>query len=133
MTRLLFTSLAALLCVLTLAAPAPAQDPTETVQRIGKLPGDLIAAKKTDEEIVDSLFLATLVRLPKENEKETALKHLKSGKNRKQAASDVAWALVMNKEFLKIHGLDKNLAESLQLLNKLVEEWEKEEKKEEKK
>jgi hypothetical protein len=103
------------------------------VQRIGRLPAELVKAKKTDAEIVDALFLATMSRLPKESEKETALKHMTAGKDRGQAALDLAWALVVNKEFLKLHGLDKDVAESLKLLKLLVDEWEKEDRKDEKK
>ena len=134
MSRQLFASAAAIAFVIAFAAPAPAEEhPEALVKRIGQLPGELIKAKKTDEEIVDALFLATVTRLPKENEKETALKHVADKKDRKQAYLDLAWALVNTKEFLVLHGLDKDTTAALQLLNRLTREWEKEEKKEDKK
>ncbi|MCI0701448.1 MAG: hypothetical protein L0241_10240 [Planctomycetia bacterium] len=132
MTRLLFTSTAAMLLVATFATPAQAQDPTEIVLRIGKLPGELIKAKKTDEEIVEALYLATIVRLPTEKEKEVMVKRFKEARDRKQLALDLAWALVNTKEFFKLHGLDKDLTSTLELMNRLTKEWEKEAKKEEK-
>lgn len=123
----------AMLCVLTFAVPASAEEPqlpVAVLDRIGRLPGDLVKAKKTDAEIADALFLAALTRLPTDDEKNNATKHLAKAKDRKTAGVDLAWALVNTKEFLKLHGLEKNLAESLKLLNKATEEWGKEEKKE---
>lgn len=125
----------ATLCALALAVPASADEPqlpTAVLDRIGKLPGDLVKAKKTDGEIVDAMFLAAFARLPTEQEKETGTAHLTKAKDRKTAAVDLAWALVNTKEFLKLHGLDKDTTAALQLLNKLTKEWGKEDKKEEK-
>src|SRR5262245_52021785 len=107
MTRLL-TPILPILFGLALAAPAVAADDppglAERMERIGKLPAELVKAKKTDAEITDALFFATLTRLPTEKEKETATKHLSAGKNREETARDLAWALVNTKEFIKLQG-----------------------------
>src|SRR5262245_26364542 len=130
MTRL--TPFAALLFVLALTAPVAADDDppglAERMERIGKLPAELIKAKKTDAEIVEALCLAIVARLPTDKEKELGAKHLAAGKNREAAARDLAWALVNTKEFVKLQGLDKDVAVALQRLNALVEKWDKEEK-----
>jgi hypothetical protein len=120
--RLLIPSAALLLA---LAASAPASDPSALVERLGGLPAELTRAKKTDGECVDSLFLATLARLPSGQEKETATKHIAAARDRAGAGRDLAWALVNTKEFLKLHGLDKDAAESLRFLNRVSETWEK--------
>jgi hypothetical protein len=125
MTRHLLTSTVALLLVLGLAAPGPAHDPSGLIERFGGLPAELLKAKKTDGEIVEALYLATLARLPTAEQKELAAKHLAAAKDRQRACLDLAWALVNTKEFLKLHGMDQNLAESLMLLNKITEKWEK--------
>lgn len=123
MTRRLLAPAAVLL--VALAAPAPAADPSALVERLGGLPAELTRAKKTDGECVDSLFLAALVRLPTEKEKETAARHLAAAKDRTVAGRDLAWALVNTKEFLRLHGLDKDAAESLRFLNNVAEKWDK--------
>lgn len=121
------------MCLFLLTGSASAEEPQlpiPVLDRIGRLPDELIKAKKTDSEIVDALFLATLTRLPTEAEKEKALKHITSTKDRKTASLHLAWALVNSKEFLKLHGLDKNLVDALRLLNKHTEDWGKEKKEE---
>lgn len=133
MLRTLFTSVIALVFVFTFAAPAPAQDVEPLVKRLGKLPAELVQAKRTDAEIIEALYFATLLRLPKENEKELALKHFKNAKTREAAGRDIAWALINTKEFLKLHNMDKDIPAALEVLNKLIEEWGKEEKKQDKK
>jgi len=133
MLRLTSASTVAVLCALAFTGPARAEEPqppNAVLDRIGRLPDDLIKAKKTDAEIVDALFLAALTRLPTDNERETSVKFIANAKDRKTAATDVAWALVCNKEFLKLHGLDKDVAIGLQLVNAAVQRWGKEDKKE---
>src|SRR5215471_14040424 len=61
-TRHLLTSPVAILLVVALAAPATAEGPSlpglaEHVERVGRLPTDLIKSKKTDAEIAEALFL----------------------------------------------------------------------------
>jgi hypothetical protein len=125
------------LCALACAVPAAAEEPQPRLplvilDRIGRLPGELVGAKKADGEMADAIFLAALARLPTDPEKEAAAKHFAGAKDRKAAGVDLAWALVNTKEFLKLHGLDKSTAETLKALNKLTAEWGKDEKKPEK-
>ena len=132
MIRVLTPTLAVLF-VLALTAPTVAADDppglAERMERIGKLPAELVKAKKTDAEITDALFFATVARLPTDKEKEFAAKHLSAAKDREEAARDLAWALVNTKEFIKLQGFEnKDVAVALQRLNVLVEKWGKEEK-----
>jgi hypothetical protein len=129
MTRLLVPAVAVLL-LCAIGAPVAAEEPpglAERVERIGKLPGELVKAKKSDSDVIDGVFLATLSRLPTEKEKQTTKTFLAnagdSEKARAAAARDVAWAAVNSKEFLKLHGLDNDPTAALQLLNKLVAKW----------
>jgi hypothetical protein len=63
----------------------------------------LAKTKLTNEELVDELFLATLTRLPKPDEKEDAVKHLAGSRNKTEAITDVLWALVNTREFILNH------------------------------
>lgn len=63
----------------------------------------LARAKMADEELVDELFLATLTRLPKADERDQAMKHLSSAESRAKAVTDVLWALVNTREFILNH------------------------------
>ncbi len=67
--------------------------------RIGKL----VAAKKTDKEILGDLFLTTLSRTPTETEESAMLGHVSSAMDRRRAWEDVHWALINSKEFLFRH------------------------------
>jgi hypothetical protein len=117
----------ALSIVLILTAPAGAAEDTPVfsriLDRIGALPSEMIKAKKTDSEIVDGLFLAALLRLPTDKEKEFALKQLVGKTTREEKFLDLAWALINTNEFGKLHDLDKNVVESLRIMNALAEKW----------
>lgn len=63
----------------------------------------MLAAKKTDEEIITSLYLAALARKPAAAELDAAKKHIAAGKSRKEALEDVGWAILNSKEFLFQH------------------------------
>lgn len=67
--------------------------------RIGKL----IAANKSDVEIAQELYLATLSRSPRETEIKAISEHIKSAGDRRKALEDVHWALLNSKEFLFRH------------------------------
>jgi hypothetical protein len=67
--------------------------------RIGKL----IAAKKSDKEILDDLFLTTLTRLPTDSEAQAMLGHVNAQMDKRRAWEDVHWALINAKEFLFRH------------------------------
>ena len=58
----------------------------------------LLEGKNTDEEIVQELFLATISRPPQSVEKRQALALL--GRERKQGAEDLLWALVNRVDFI---------------------------------
>jgi hypothetical protein len=64
--------------------------------------GKLLASKKSDDEILDDLFLATLSRLPSP-EKKAALKKELAGDDRAEALRDLFWALINSKEFAFNH------------------------------
>jgi Protein of unknown function (DUF1549)/Protein of unknown function (DUF1553) len=63
----------------------------------------LLRAKKSDTEIMDELFLATLTRLPNEEEKAAFAEHIKDEKDRTSACVDVLWALINTREFVLNH------------------------------
>lgn len=63
----------------------------------------LLKTKKTDTEILDELFLATMTRLPNEDEKAAFLEHIKDEKDRTSAFVDVLWALINTREFVLNH------------------------------
>jgi hypothetical protein len=67
----------------------------------GRLP-QLLRSGKSDAEILEDLFLATLCRYPTEKEKTEALQHVaKRGRN--LGFTDVLWALVNSREFVLNH------------------------------
>ena len=63
----------------------------------------LTKSKLSNEELVDELFLAALTRPPSADEKEAALKHMKSAKTRAEGVTDLLWALVNTREFILNH------------------------------
>lgn len=67
--------------------------------RLKKLIGD----KKSDEQIVEEFFLATLARLPSDGEKQAALETIKANANRQGGLVDVVWALINTREFILNH------------------------------
>jgi hypothetical protein len=101
------------------------EDITGLIKRLGRLPAELTKTRKTDAEIVNELFRASLKRVPAESETAAMMKHLHGAKDRTEKCRDILWALLNTREFLKLQGLDGNLAESLRLLNQFSEEWEK--------
>lgn len=65
--------------------------------------GQLLAAGKSDPEIVGELYLATLSRPMNALEEKSALAHIQKNKDRRRALEDVHWALLNCKEFLFRH------------------------------
>ncbi|MBB6049191.1 DUF1549 domain-containing protein [Armatimonas rosea] len=63
----------------------------------------LVRAKKTNEEILDTLFLAALARYPKPAERLALEAQLTAAKNRDEALQDALWALLNSPEFLFNH------------------------------
>jgi RNA polymerase sigma factor (sigma-70 family) len=65
-----------------------------------RLVDELFAAKKTDEQIVEALFLASVGRFPTADEDKVALAHLaKNQKRRRAAVEDLLFALTNSQEF----------------------------------
>lgn len=67
----------------------------------GRLP-QLLRSSKSDAEILEELFLATLCRYPTEKEKQQSLEHV-AKRGRQAAFTDVLWALVNCREFVLNH------------------------------
>ncbi len=81
---------------------------TSTNQRIvqGKVVDSLIAAKKTDPEIIEQLYRITLTRKPTEKEMGKLMGYFKDGgddKQRKVILEDIFWSLLNSKEFIFNH------------------------------
>jgi hypothetical protein len=63
----------------------------------------LLAANKTNEEIITELYMAALSRKPVEGEMTAAVKHVTAAADRRLALEDVGWAVLNSKEFLFQH------------------------------
>jgi hypothetical protein len=63
----------------------------------------LIAAGKTDDEIVEELYLAALSRPPQPDEVEASRQHIAASSDRRLALEDIGWAILNGKEFLFQH------------------------------
>ena len=75
----------------------------EKIRNPGNRLGKLLAAKKSDTDIVEELYLVTLARLPSEAERQTTLSHVGRHDDKRRAWEDVLWALVNTREFLFRH------------------------------
>ncbi len=60
-------------------------------------------AARRPEEVTRELYLVALCREPAPSEREAAVKHLTSAKDRRQAIEDLGWVLINSKEFLFRH------------------------------
>jgi hypothetical protein len=63
----------------------------------------MVTANKTDEELIEELFLATVSRFPTRDEKAKCVDHLKQTANRQNACNDILWALLNTTEFIFNH------------------------------
>jgi hypothetical protein len=59
------------------------------VERIAGLPAELVKCKPTDGALVDAAFTAVLKRLPRREDKESAVKYLAKGGNREARCQDM--------------------------------------------
>ena len=78
--------------------PQPPKPPQPPVEKIDKIVAELIAAKKSDAEILDGITLVVLGRLPSESEKKLALGLVAKAADRKAAWLEVARALASTSE-----------------------------------
>jgi len=65
--------------------------------------GKLLAAKKSDAEILTELYLSTVAREPLPSESAAALGHVNKQTDKRKAWEDVLWALLNTREFLFRH------------------------------
>lgn len=98
-------AIAILIGVGMLVPAASGQDFTDLADRLGRLPKTLLAKTKSDADLIDTMFLATVVRLPKADEKARVTKLFEETKDRRKMAEDLLWALANTKEFAQLHGL----------------------------
>lgn len=63
----------------------------------------MVDQKKTDDEIITTIYLAALARKPIAEEIAAAKQHIATTKERRQALEDVGWAVLNSKEFLFQH------------------------------
>ena len=61
---------------------------------------NLIKDEKDDHTIIEELYLATLARLPMENEYTIAVEHLAGAESKEKGAQDLMWALINSPAFL---------------------------------
>jgi len=57
----------------------------------------------TDEERLETLFLAALSRLPEESERAALLQYVRQSESAGAALADVFWALLNSSEFMLNH------------------------------
>jgi hypothetical protein len=63
----------------------------------------LLKTNKTDDEVLDELFLACLTRLPTSDERAAFERHHLDVKARPAAFQDTLWALINTREFILNH------------------------------
>ena len=69
--------------------------------RTSRLQG-LLKSDRSDEQVLDELFLATLTRYPTEHDKKVFAAH-RASKDRATALTDTLWALINTREFILNH------------------------------
>ncbi|MCH2398010.1 MAG: DUF1553 domain-containing protein, partial [Pirellulales bacterium] len=67
------------------------------------LVGQLAASRQTPAEVVESLYLATLSRLPSQPETDLMLQAFKISDSRRAAIEDILWALLNTQRFIYNH------------------------------
>ena len=63
----------------------------------------LAASEKRPDEIIETLYLATLSRFPTESETKLMQEAFADGASRREATEDVLWTLLNMKEFIYNH------------------------------
>lgn len=75
----------------------------EKVKNADNRVGKLLAAKKSETEILNDLYTVALARLPDAEETKVALAHVAKGTDKRKAWEDVMWAILNTREFLFRH------------------------------
>ncbi len=65
--------------------------------------GTMLAAKKSEAEMLNELYLVALARLPDADEAKISLAHVAKGTDKRKAWEDVLWAILNTREFLFRH------------------------------
>lgn len=65
--------------------------------------GRLLAAGRSDEEILRTLYLCALSRSPAKNTTASLLKHVSDSPHRRQAWEDILWTILNSQEFIYQH------------------------------
>jgi hypothetical protein len=63
----------------------------------------LLDDKRSDEEVLEELFLATVSRFPTDDERQAVRDHLRERRNRENGFEDVLWGLINTREFILNH------------------------------
>ena len=63
----------------------------------------MLKENKPDDEIITTLYLAALARVPSAEEMTASKKHIAAQQDHRQALEDVGWAILNSKEFLFQH------------------------------
>jgi Protein of unknown function (DUF1553)/Protein of unknown function (DUF1549) len=75
----------------------------EKLKNPGNRLGMLLAAKKSETEMLNELYLVALARLPDAEETKISLAHVGKGTDKRKAWEDVLWAILNTREFLFRH------------------------------
>jgi hypothetical protein len=64
---------------------------------------NLVSSNKSDDEVLEEMFLATLTRYPTKEDKELFAEYRSTRKDRQSAFTDAMWALINTREFILNH------------------------------
>jgi hypothetical protein len=64
---------------------------------------ELIKSSRSEKEVIDELYLATLTRLPDDNERTAAATFLSGVASRQEGLEDLLWTLINCSEFVMSH------------------------------
>jgi hypothetical protein len=80
-------------------------DSTEVRRAVGRSPWirEMSKAGSSDEEIIETIFLAALSRMPTEQEQTKLIEYVSGNGNRTGALGDVLWAVLNTNEFMLNH------------------------------
>jgi hypothetical protein len=90
------------------AVPAPqSRPPSFTLDRFTFLLEELLSSKRSDEQIVEALYLAALVRSPSEREAKASIDYVANAKDRQAAYLELLKALTTSPEFETLHEINR--------------------------